>query len=54
MNTIVDLYESGKNKSILINLDISNTFMATNFNKLALLENLSSNQIIIENNKINV
>jgi hypothetical protein len=51
MNTIVDLYESGDNKSILINLDISNTFMATNYNKLA-LENVSENKIIIENNTI--
>ena len=36
MNTIVDLYESGNNKAVLINLDISNTFMATSLNKLDL------------------
>lgn len=52
MNTIVDLYESGDNKAVLINLDISNTFMATNYNKLALFENFSENKIIIENNTI--
>lgn len=54
MNTIVDLYESGDNKSILINLDISNTFMATNYNKLYLFENFSKNEIIIEHNMINL
>lgn len=52
MNTIVDLYESGTNKAVLINLDISNTFMATNSNKLARGANVSENKIIIKNNTI--
>jgi len=54
MNTIVDLYESGSNKSILINLDISNTFMATSLNKIILNENESENKIIIKDNKVNL
>lgn len=59
MNTIVDLYESGSNKSILINLDISNTFMATSLNKLDLAEltnkkNLSFNKLIIQERNVDL
>lgn len=59
MNTIVDLYESGTNKAVLINLDISNTFMATSLNKLDLAEltnkkNLSFNKLIIQDNNIDL
>ena len=59
MNTIVDLYESGNNKAVLINLDISNTFMATSLNKLDLSDslnkkNLSFNKLVIQDNNLDL
>jgi hypothetical protein len=56
INTIVDLYETGNDKSVLINLDISNTFMSMDLNKLDTVENknLSFNKLIIEKQNIDL
>lgn len=61
INTIVDYFENGKDKSILINLDISNTFVGTKLNNLKRNSlntsdniNKSSNQLKINNNKVDL
>jgi hypothetical protein len=52
VNTIVDLYEDNIDKSILINLDISNTFVGNYLNKLDKNENKSDNKLIIEKGEL--